>query len=198
MRKRDLTKESRIQDATAAIILKEGAAAVSTVKVAKRVGISQSNVYLYFKNKDDLLLSVYQREQARIQAAGDLNQLTDKTIALPVRLRLYMRGIFDYAVDHPDSLTLIQQIKFLMGQDDGNPLLATVQGTQNIVETLMQEAVDAGVIRNVPINVHMSLVFSMIHTHTLNLKRGLYQPADYSFETFYDLLWSGIKGPATD
>ncbi|MFQ7236951.1 MAG: TetR/AcrR family transcriptional regulator, partial [Enterococcus hulanensis] len=56
MKKKDNTKITKILDATVQIILHEGAAAVSTVKVAKIVGIAQSNVYLYFKNKNDLLL----------------------------------------------------------------------------------------------------------------------------------------------
>lgn len=58
MKKKDDSKIVKIQEATAQIILTEGIAKVSTVKVAKLVGIAQSNVYLYFKNKNDLLLSL--------------------------------------------------------------------------------------------------------------------------------------------
>lgn len=192
MRTKDETKEKKIQDATAAIILEEGAAAVSTTKVAKRVGISQSNVYLYFKNKDELLVSVYQREVAKIQAAGDLDQLLAPDVPLTQRLREYVQGVYLFALAHPDSLTLIQQIKWLMGQVDGDPFAIMAQ-PNNVVRRLMQAAIDAGVIRAVPVNVHMAMVFAVIQTHTQNIKHGRYAADAYPFEALYQLIWAGMK-----
>lgn len=192
MRTKDLTKEAQIQDATASIILQQGATAVSTVKVAKKVGISQSNIYLYFKNKDELLLSVYHRELNRIQKTGSLERISDDQLDLEQRIKIYIRSVFDYAIANPDSLTLIQEIKFLLGQYDHNPFLQTDQ-SQNAVHTLLQEAIDAKVIKSVPVNIHMSLVFSVIHTHVLNIQRNLYDTRQYPFEQFYKLIWQGMQ-----
>ncbi|WCJ49452.1 TetR/AcrR family transcriptional regulator [Lactiplantibacillus plantarum] len=61
MKRKDMNKQVKIQDAVAAIILAEGPAGVSTTKVAKHVGIAQSNVYLYFKNKQALIDSMRAR-----------------------------------------------------------------------------------------------------------------------------------------
>lgn len=191
MRKKDDTKKKRIQDATAAIILKQGAAAVSTVKVAKRVGISQSNVYLYFKNKDDLLLSVYQRELARINFTGDFERIRDPQLPVTQRLQLYLRSIFEYALAHPESMTLIQQIKFLMGRTDDNPLAD--QMSNNVVVALLKEAQSAKVIKMVPINVMMAMVFAAVQTHAQNLIHQQYGPSDYQFHDFYQLIWDAFR-----
>lgn len=193
MRKKDETKQTKILDAAADIILKQGAAAVSTVKVAKAVGISQSNIYLYFKNKDALLISVYQREMSKIDEAGGLDRLLDRTISVTDRLNLYLESIYDYAVANPDSLTLIQQVKFLFGQYDSNPFSETFQNGNNPVVTLIEEAISAGVLKQVPVSVVMSLVFSVIHTHTLNMQRGLYDEVAFGFDTFAQLVMTGIK-----
>jgi AcrR family transcriptional regulator len=187
MRKKDETKKVKIQDATAAIILKYGAAAVSTIKVAKKVGISQSNVYLYFKNKDDLLMSVYQRELAKIIATGDLTRISDATIPITERLRLYMKSIYDFALKNPESLTLIEQIKFLMGQSETN-LLAD-QLNNNVVVSLLEEAMAANVIRSVPVNLVMAMVFAVVRADAMNQQSA-------GFDDFYHLIWNGIR--ATD
>lgn len=187
MRKKDETKKVKIQDATAAIILKYGAAAVSTIKVAKKVGISQSNVYLYFKNKDDLLMSVYQRELAKIIATGDLTRISDATIPITERLRLYMKSIYDFALKNPESLTLIEQIKFLMGQSETNPLAD--QLNNNVVVSLLEEAMAANVIRSVPVNLVMAMVFAVVRADAMNQQSA-------GFDDFYHLIWNGIR--ATD
>lgn len=193
MRKKDATKEPRILDAAADIILKEGAAAVSTVKVAKKVGISQSNVYLYFKDKNDLLMSVYQRELDRVSEMGDLSRLLDTSIPVAERVQLYLKSLYQYALANPDSLTLIQQIKFLMGQFDSNLFADDPNYQNNIVVKLLQEAIDAGLIRDVPVSLLMSLVFSVMHAHTLNIQGGKYRQEDYQFEAVYGLIWNGIS-----
>lgn len=192
MRTKDETKETKILDATAAIILKDGAAGVSTVKVAKRVGISQSNVYLYFKNKDALLLSVYHREMQRIQATGDLQAVADESLAIDVRLKLYISAIYHYAMAHPDSLTLIQQIKFLFGQYDNNPFLHG-ENTQNLITDLYQIAQQKGTLKNAPVSVLMSMVFSVIHTHSMNVQRQVYAADQYTFDQIFAVIWQGIR-----
>ncbi|WP_125711069.1 TetR/AcrR family transcriptional regulator [Lacticaseibacillus porcinae] len=191
MRTKDETKATKILDATAAIILKDGAAGVSTVKVAKQVGISQSNVYLYFKNKEALLLSVYHREIKRIQATGDLKRVADESLPIEVRVKAYIRAIYQDAMRHPDGLTLIQQIKFLFGQYDNNPFL-NEDNTQNLVTELYHSAQQKGALKNAPISVLMSLVFSVIHTHSLNVQRGVYAADAYSFDDIFAVIWQGI------
>jgi AcrR family transcriptional regulator len=192
MRKRDESKISKIQDATAQIILTEGAPAVSTVKVARQVGISQSNVYLYFKNKKELLLSVYQRELAAIRTKGQLERISDASIDIRLRLRDYIHAVYTYAMAHPDSLTLIQQIKFLLKQYDANPFMRD-DDAGNIVTQLLQSAMADGVIKPLPVNMHMSLVFSVIHTHTRNIQSGQYAADAYTFEQIYAFIWDAMR-----
>lgn len=191
MKKKDMNKQAKIQDAVAAIILAEGPAGVSTTKVAKRVGIAQSNVYLYFKNKQALIDSVYARETNRILSTTDIACLSDVTIDLPTRIRLYVQQVYDYSLAHPDSLTIIQQIKALNGQP--MTVLPGVTDPNNIVVKLLTAAVDAQVIKPLPVSLHMSVVFSAIHTHTTNISQGRYSATQYSFDDVFQLIWDAMK-----
>ncbi|ASG80339.1 TetR/AcrR family transcriptional regulator [Lactiplantibacillus pentosus] len=191
MKKKDMNKQAKIQDAVAAIILAEGPAGVSTTKVAKRVGIAQSNVYLYFKNKQALIDSVYARETTRILSTTDIARLSDATIDLSTRIRLYVQQVYDYSLAHPDSLTIMQQIKALNGQP--MTVLPGVADPNNIVVKLLTAAVDAQVIKPLPVSLHMGVVFSTIHTHTTNISQGRYSATQYSFDAIFQLIWDAMK-----
>lgn len=191
MKKKDMSKQTKIQDAVAAIILKEGPAGVSTTKVARQVGIAQSNVYLYFQNKQALIDSVYQRETQRIISTTALTALADSRISLPERIRMYVQQVYDYSLAHPDSLTLLQQIKSLKGQ--GMALTVGADDPNNVVGQLLTAGVTAGVLKPLPVNLFMSLVFAVIHTHTTNVKNGVTAPEAITFDALYSLIWDAIR-----
>ncbi|AVW11282.1 TetR/AcrR family transcriptional regulator [Lactiplantibacillus paraplantarum] len=191
MKKKDMNKQVKIQDAVAAIILAEGPAGVSTTKVAKRVGIAQSNVYLYFKNKQALIDSVYARETTRILSTTDLARLSDPAIDLTARIRLYVQQVYEYSLANPDSLTIMQQIKALNGQ---NMTISPEEADpNNIVVKLLTMAIDAKVIKNLPVSLHMGVVFSTIHTHTTNISKGRYDQNQYTFDDIFAMIWDAMK-----
>ena len=59
MKLKDPTKERKIIDVTIDIVHAKGLSGVKMSEVAKKVKISPSNLYIYFKNKEDLLLSAF-------------------------------------------------------------------------------------------------------------------------------------------
>lgn len=64
VRKSDRSREDRrdkILDAATRVFAKRGFFAAQVADVAKRAGVAAGTVYLYFKNKDDLLLSLFER-----------------------------------------------------------------------------------------------------------------------------------------
>lgn len=187
MKKKDSTKLKKILDATVEIILTEGAAAVSTVKVAKIVGIAQSNVYLYFKNKNDLLLSAYQRELDQIKLTGELEDLNNSILPIKTRIDTYIRSVFDYSIQHPDGLTLIEQIKMLNITED------TLYDHNTIVSDLLNEAVKKGYLKDLPINLHMATVFNVLHRHALNIKEGYYTVDKYSYNEIAAMILDALK-----
>lgn len=189
MKKKDMNKKNKIQDAVAEIILAEGPAAVSTTKVAKKVGIAQSNVYLYFQNKQELIDSLYRREINRIINSADIELLTDQEIDISKRIKIYIQQVFDYSLANPKSLTLIQEVKSLNGQG----MEIGLGQQENFVKKLLNEAVENSIIKPLPISLHMSLVFSVIHTHTNNVAQGVYPADQYEFADIYQFIWDGMR-----
>ncbi len=63
-------KRDRILDAAAKVFSKRGFFSAQVADVAKRAGVAAGTVYLYFKSKDDLLLSLFERTMRDAIAEG--------------------------------------------------------------------------------------------------------------------------------
>lgn len=59
MKLKDENKRLKIIEETIKIVSKYGIAGLKMAVVAKKVGISQSNIYVYFKSKKELLISTF-------------------------------------------------------------------------------------------------------------------------------------------
>ena len=59
MRYKDEAKQNAIVEATVKLVNQIGFAATSTSKIAKEANVSSATIYIYYKNKEDLLISTY-------------------------------------------------------------------------------------------------------------------------------------------
>lgn len=78
-------KRDRILDAATRVFARRGFFAAQVADVAKRAGVAAGTVYLYFKSKDDLLISLFERTMtAAIADARSVIKLdtADPTMAL--------------------------------------------------------------------------------------------------------------------
>jgi AcrR family transcriptional regulator len=59
MRTKDDEKEAALFEATVKLVNEIGFASSSVSKIAKEAGVSPATIYVYYKNKEDLLVSTY-------------------------------------------------------------------------------------------------------------------------------------------
>src|SRR5450755_1754313 len=75
--KTEAPKRARILDAAEQIFARHGFFAAKVSDVAKEAGVADGTIYLYFKSKDDLLISIFEdrmervNDNARAAIAGD-------------------------------------------------------------------------------------------------------------------------------
>jgi AcrR family transcriptional regulator len=191
MRKRDDSKERKIQNAVAEIILTEGAAAVSTTRVAKKVGIAQSNVYLYFKNKEALIDSVFEREMSKVRKAQGMDQLQDQSLSLEERINSYLNSLLRFAVENPESLMLIGDIKFLKKVETGTALAETP--ANNAVIKLLTEGKAAGILKELPISLMMAFIFTTVQAYGVGVEKGAITLSQIHVNLFLQTLRDAIK-----
>ena len=66
MRLRDEAKEQSIREKALEMIVKEGFDGLSMQKLAKAAGVSPATIYIYFKDREDLILQLYYEESLRM------------------------------------------------------------------------------------------------------------------------------------
>ncbi|MBS1006474.1 TetR/AcrR family transcriptional regulator [Levilactobacillus brevis] len=120
MRKKNEERRQRILDVTAQMIISDGLNGITTAKVAKNAAVPESNIYLYFKNKQDLIRQAF---ISRKQHLADY--LKAHFVQQPLvldSLTLFGRELYQFANDYPEDLALIQQFY-------ASPILTTLQLT---------------------------------------------------------------------
>ncbi|PID81633.1 TetR family transcriptional regulator [bacterium DOLJORAL78_65_58] len=63
-------KRERILDAAVVEIARTGYNQTTVARIAKRAGVADGTIYLYFKNKEEILLSIFERTMARFITEG--------------------------------------------------------------------------------------------------------------------------------
>ena len=65
--KKDKPKYKQIIDAAVIVIAENGYHQSQVSKIAKQAGVADGTIYLYFKNKEDILISVFRRKNGSIR-----------------------------------------------------------------------------------------------------------------------------------
>jgi|WetSurMetagenome_2_1015567.scaffolds.fasta_scaffold00162_33 AcrR family transcriptional regulator len=95
----------QILDAAREILLKEGAAKLSMRKIADCIEYSPTTIYLYFKNKNEILYCLCEEALERLYKIMDASGSDETTHIL--RLRASMRAFIDFGFNEPDRYKII-------------------------------------------------------------------------------------------
>ncbi len=98
-------KRTRILRSAARLFSRQGYNEASMKDIADDAGIAVGTIYLYYRNKEDLLTGIYQYSSALL-----LKRITDKIGGRTDPLEkyvIYLTDSIDYAYDHPDFFLII-------------------------------------------------------------------------------------------
>ena len=99
------TRREEILQAAKELFLEQGFDSTTIRRIADRVGISAPALYLYFRDKDDLLLAVCDQTFAHLMGAVDE---IEKTVSNPMeRVRRFGEAYVHFGLSHPDEYRLV-------------------------------------------------------------------------------------------
>ena len=107
MRTKDDEKKEALFEATVKLVNEIGFASSSVSKIAREAGVSPATIYVYYKNKEDLLVSTYIEIKLNLSKAI-LNNFNDK---LPIRdiLRNVWLNMFEYISNNLEYYKFAEQ-----------------------------------------------------------------------------------------
>ena len=189
MRIKDDVKEAALFEATVKLVNEIGFASSSVSKIAREAGVSPATIYVYYKNKEDLLISTY------ITIKIDLSKalLRDFNDRLPIRgiLRSLWFNMFEYIANNMEYHKFVEQFS-----NSPYSSLVNKKEVEHYFEPLfkvMQTGIEQKIIKNV--NPDILLAF-MYYPITVLANPRLCQ--DFvlnkeNIETAFTLAWDAIK-----
>jgi TetR/AcrR family fatty acid metabolism transcriptional regulator len=117
-------KRERILAAAERIFAKHGFFAARVSEIARDAGVADGTIYLYFKSKDDLLISLFERRMTQVNATL---QKAIGTGTATQQLRAFIKAYLQLVADEPIAaevltIELRQSSKFMKEYD--NPAFA--------------------------------------------------------------------------
>ncbi|WP_298830473.1 TetR/AcrR family transcriptional regulator [uncultured Planococcus sp.] len=93
MVKKDKPKYKQIIDAAVIVIAENGYHQAQVSKIAKQAGVADGTIYLYFKNKEDILISVFQEKMGVF--VSKLEQIISRDLDASTKLGLMIESHFE-------------------------------------------------------------------------------------------------------
>jgi TetR/AcrR family fatty acid metabolism transcriptional regulator len=88
-REQKIDKRSRILDAAVRVFAGRGFFNATVAEIARAAGVADGTIYLYFKSKDDLLLSLFEEKMAEL--TGSAQAALAACQGAPARLRAFIQ-----------------------------------------------------------------------------------------------------------
>ena len=185
-----------ILEAASQLFVEEGYQRVTMRRIAQRIEYSPTTIYLYFKDKNELLAAVC--EETFAQLAAGLERL-QKTAGTPLGyLREGLRTYVEFGLAHPHQYT-VAFLRPIPGQN--GPELGDSAGGR-VFDTLRQGVrlcVENGDIRTANIDLTAQALWASVHglTALLITTKGVpFVARPALVDHTIDMLIAGLKTPA--
>lgn len=159
--KEELRQE--ILDAAREMFAKEGFANVSMRKIADKIEYSPTTIYLYFKDKTDLLNQITEESFGKL--GHRISEITSSYADPYQSLREGMRAYIKFGVEHPHhyEVAFISPIMDYLGED-AQPFEGSMgQRTFEYLREGVTKAMNAGQIKKGDVDLFSQTLWSGIH-----------------------------------
>lgn len=191
MQVKDLKKKKKILDSTNDLIINQGMENLSISRVAKQSGISAGTIYIYFKDKDDL---IYQTYADRIQLFSNyINENIAKHGTATIRLTSFMYNLYQFGIQYPDQLLLIDSIVSSHRRVELFKEKIEPQSLTKRWYKLVEDGVNTKEFKDVDPYATLFLIFHCIVGYLRDLKNESYSKSCMSIEEIIDMLIAGIR-----
>lgn len=196
MRTRDENKEKAILREALHMIVKEGFDGLSMQKVAKAAGVSPATIYIYFKDRDDLIIQLYARIMEKYFRF--ILQDFDPESSFAEGMRVQWKRRVQFALEHKEVGLFMEHITYtplhLRAQAVINPEF------RNMMTRFSEKAVANGELRKMPsFEVYWSIAFAplmqLIKSHQVGYthKGEPFELTDEILYTTLDMVLKALK-----
>ena len=169
MRVRDENKIESILDQARTMIVEEGFDGLSMQKLAKAAGVSPATIYIYFKDREDLLLQLFKRESDKY--FGFIMKGFDPEMDFATGLEVQWKNRARYVMEHPDKAHFMESFTF-------TPLHQKAMSQRDpkfsgAMKHFVKKAMANNELVTMPIEVYWSVAFAPLYNLVRFHKAGM-------------------------
>lgn len=187
------TLRQEIMDAAREMFVAQGYTNVSMRKIADKIGYSPTTIYLYFKDKTDLVHQICEQTFARLaQNIKAIQQLSDNPIE---KLRSGLREYIYFGLKHPSQYEIVfispLPINIESGFEESNGRIAF-----DTMRAVISECVSSNLLKHNDIELISQTLWAGIHGVTsLLIQHGGFPFVERErlIDSVIDTLISGVK-----
>ncbi|MCL2103148.1 MAG: TetR family transcriptional regulator [Syntrophorhabdaceae bacterium] len=193
------SKRNRILQASIEVFSRKGFFGSKVSDIARASGVADGTIYIYFKSKEDLLISLFEEKMDEI-VVETRRKVYEKTNPLD-QLRTYIENHMSL-LEGETGLVEVMQVELRQSSKfikDYKPVKFFEY--LDILSEILEKGKEAGLFRSsINVNVARRIVFGSIdelsRTYILS-KRQKYHPSDTASEVFH-LLADGFRAPGPE
>jgi len=191
--RKEKPKYKQIIDAAVIVIAENGYHQAQVSKIAKQAGVADGTIYLYFKNKEDILISVFEDKMAVF--INRLQMIVQSNEAASEKLYKMIESHFNVQTDNK-HLGIVTQLELRQSNIEVRVKInAILKGYLELIDDILQEGVETGEFRtDMDIRLARQCIFGTIDEVTTS-----WVMKDQKFDLLalapkvYELLLNGIK-----
>lgn len=185
----------RILQAAVGVFSRDGFDRSSVKSIAMDAGVAVGSIYNHFRNKDDLLISIFEDEFRQRMAL--LDRLRDSRIPVRDQVQQLLQDHFARAREHRELAELLLYERFHRGSTLRECLVPLQQGVIERIAGILKAGIDEGWIRPCHPRVVAQALFDLVQTMTACWVLGDACEADETFaaapKELADLMWKGLR-----
>jgi AcrR family transcriptional regulator len=159
MRARDEHKEKSIREKALKMIVQEGIEGFSMQKLAKAANVSPATIYIYFKDKEDLILQLC--KEAGEKMADITLKKFDPSMSFGEGLKAQWISRAKYCLKYPEQMHFLEQIRHSSLQDKLMDVMN--EKFKNAMDLFVTNAIKRKELVKVPVEVYWSVAFAPLY-----------------------------------
>ncbi len=195
MRPRDENKEILIRQKAIEMIVKQGLDGFGVNKLARAAGVSPATIYIYYKDKDDLIVKLCIDVADNMMAFSFKNFLPDMGFAEGLKIQWQNR--MQYFITFPLEMEFIEIMRYTNYYQEVSRKLTATFGS--VLGPFMQNAVKNKQIVSLPFEVYWSIAFAPLyqlikfHYQGRSYVNGVFKLDDELMEQTLQLVLKALK-----
>ncbi len=189
MRIKDEFKKEAIISATVKLVNEIGFVSSSVAKIAKEANVSPATIYIYYENKEDLLVSTYVDIKQNLSRA----MLKDFDESRPIRdiFRRVWMNTFAYISTNPDYFQFAEQ--FSNSPYGGMVNKSDVEKYFEPMMRVIKRGIEEKIIKEVHFDILVTFLFFPVLTLSNRRLCESIELNQENIETAFTLAWDAIK-----